>query len=221
VKTLSLATAVALLVACSGAETSEPDGTGGDGAGAGPVAATTGTTPATTGATVGTGAGGLGPELCPADPGVVEGFAVGERLADVVVKDCAGNDVSLSAFCGAEALWIFAAHGWCPLCQSVSGAQESILDEYAGQGLVAINVVVKNGQSESPSADYCALWRETHGHQDVFTLYDPDGDILALWPGGSTSLSAFVDRNRIVRSKLEHESDQEAIRAEIEAALAP
>ncbi len=216
-KALSLAAAVLFLVACSDAETNDADGAGGEGAGDGGTAATTATGAATTGVTT----GGLGPALCPDDPEVAEGFDVGERLTGVVVKDCAGNDVSLSAFCGAEALWIFAAAGWCPLCQSVSAAQESILDEYAGQGLVAINVVVENGQSEPPTADYCALWRATHGHEDVFTLYDPDGDILALWPGGSTSLSAFVDRDRIIRSKLVHNSNKEAIRDEIEATLAP
>lgn len=217
-----------LLVACSDASVGDA---GGDGAGAGPGEGGSGasgpaTSTGTTGSAATVGAGGgalrLGPEHCDEpSPGVTVGFDVGQQLGDVVVKDCDGNDISLEAFCGAQALWVFAAHGWCPLCQSVSGKQESILADYAAQGLVAINVVVQDGQSQPPDPAYCALWRETHGHVGVYTLYDPTESILALWPGGSSSLSAFVDADRVIRSKLVHESNEATIRSEIEAALAP
>jgi hypothetical protein len=196
------------------------DGTGGDGAadpgtGGGPSATTT---------TASSGAGGnapLGPHLCPApDADVEEGFDIGDRLGALTVMDCDGNEVSLEAFCGAEALWIFAAHGWCPLCQNVSENQEAVHDDYAAQGLVSINVVVATGAGETPTASYCALWRETHGQQDVYTFFDPTGEVLALWPGGSSSLSAFVGPDRTILSKLEHVSTESTIRTEIEAALA-
>ncbi len=221
-----------LLPACTGS--GDADGDGGadnDGGASGSatssdVSSASGTSVASTSAssTGSTGsAGGLGPEYCPApDPAFPEGFDIGDRLAGVTVKDCAGNDVGLDAFCGADALWIFAAHGWCPLCQNVSGKQEAILADYAGQGLVAINVVVENGQSQPPDASYCETWRDSHGLVEVYTLYDPTGDILALWPGGSSSLSAFVDRDRLIVSKLSYSANTEtAIREQIEAALAP
>jgi hypothetical protein len=217
--------------ACTGS--GDADGGGGSENGVGASGSATSSdvsggngTSAASGTTSSTGssgsAGGLGPEYCPApDPGITEGFDIGERLAGVTVKDCSGNDVGLDAFCGAKALWIFAAHGWCPLCQSVSGKQEDILADYAAQGLVAINVVVENGQSQPPDAAYCELWRDNHGLAQVYTLYDPTGDILALWPGGSSSLSAFVDRDRIIVSKLVYSAnDEAAIRQQIEAALA-
>lgn len=212
----------------TGADSSEGGGdTGGSetgtGAGGGAMggASSTSSSP-TSGSTTSSssGVGGLGADLCPEpEPPISSGFAVGDQLANVVVKDCEGNDVALDDFCGADGFWIFAAHGWCPLCQSVSGKQEGIVADYAG--LAAVNVLLENGTGGVPDEAYCALWRDTHGHDAVVTLFDPTGEVLALWPNGSTSLSAFVDRDRIVRSKLEHESSETLIRQNIEAALAP
>jgi hypothetical protein len=151
---------------------------------------------------------------------VVEGIEVGQRLPEISVRRCSGEIVSLNAFCGAQALWIFAAHGWCPLCQAVSSEAEAIQQEFAAQGLVSLNIVVETGTSEPPYESFCELWQSTYGHVEVVTLYDPDGEVLSLWPDGSSSLSAFVDSDRIIRSKLSHEDDLTIIRAEIEAALA-
>jgi len=83
-----------------------------------------------------------------------------------------------------------------------------------------LNVVVETGASELPYPSYCDLWQSEHGHVEVVTLYDPDGAIFSLWPGGSTSLSAFVDADRIIRAKLVHEADLTIIRAELESVLA-
>ena len=120
---------------------------------------------------------------------------------------------------GASALWIFAAYGWCPLCQSVSGKQEAIHDSFAGQDLASVNIVVATAMGDPPDADYCKLWRDTHGLTDVATFFDPTGATLALWPGGSSSLSAYVSGDRIIVSKLVHESDTATIEGEIQKAL--
>ena len=50
-------------------------------------------------------------------------------------------------------------------------------------------------------------------------IYDPTGAVLALWPGGSSSLSAFVDHQRIITGKLVHTADTAAIKAGIQKAL--
>jgi hypothetical protein len=168
------------------------------------------------------GAGGSasawGPDQCPA-PGPNVGYEIGDQLADIVVKTCDGADYSLTELCGANGLFIFAAHGWCPLCKSVSSQQEAIHDSFAGQGLASVNIVVETGLGDPPDADYCKLWRDQYGQEDVITLYDPTGAVLALWPGGSSSLSAYVDDSRIIVSKLVHNSDVQAIKAEIQKAL--
>jgi hypothetical protein len=81
-----------------------------------------------------------------------------------------------------------------------------------------VNVIVVDGQSQPATADYCKLWRDAHGHQDVVTLYDPSASILSLWTG-SSSLSAFVSSDRIIVSRLVHDSDTGHIVEGIEAAL--
>jgi hypothetical protein len=159
---------------------------------------------------------------CPATPaGVSVGYSTGDQLPEIVVKDCEGNDVSLDQFCGAEALFVFGAAGWCPLCKSVSSQAEALQDQYASRGLVSLNILVEDTSGGPPDAALCKLWRDDYGLEDVVTLYDPTGATLALWPGGSSSLSAFVDRSRIVTGKLVHESSIDAISAEIEKALGP
>ncbi|MEJ7730828.1 MAG: hypothetical protein WKG00_16620, partial [Polyangiaceae bacterium] len=121
--------------------------------------------------------------------------------------------------CGAEALWIFAAHGWCPLCQSVGKQAETLHDSFAGSGLVSVNVVVQDPDFGPPDAAYCKKWRDLNGLEDVITLFDPEGELLPLW-SDSTSLSAFVSADRRIVSKLEHDSNIEHIAAGIEGALA-
>jgi len=96
-----------------------------------------------------------------------------------------------------------------------------LADLVAEAGFPGGVINVATGLGETPTADYCQLWRDEHGHEDVVTLFDPTGAVLALWPGGSSSLSAYVDRDRIIRGKLEHDANLEHIEAEIEAALAP
>jgi hypothetical protein len=231
--------AVVFCTACSSSDGGDPpagEGTGAsagaDPSGAGASNAAGGAGDASTGAGAGAGTGAAaggagqgaggadgswGPEHCPAAANV--GYEVGQQLPDITVKDCDGADVSLAELCGASALWIFAAHGWCPLCQSVSAQAEAIHDAHAGQNLASVNIVVADGQDGPPTAEYCKLWRDQHGHADVITLYDPTGSILALW-SGSTSLSAFVSSDRVIVSKLEHDSNVDHIEAGIATALA-
>lgn len=166
------------------------------------------------------GSGMLGSELCPTD-GPPVGVDVGNRLPSIQVLTCDDEPFNLDELCGAGALWVFAAHGWCPLCQSVSKNQEAWVDEYAPKGLVAVNILVADMQNNPPTAEYCKKWRDAYGHEDVIQLYDPTGAVLQLWPGGSSSLSAFVDADRVIQSKTVHTSDEATLRANIEAVLPP
>lgn len=213
----------------SGGASSSGGGSGGSdtsvsssaGPGTGGSGAATTSSASTGGASGGSGGqGGLGPELCPGLPaGAQVGTDIGDQLPDITVKSCDGTDYSLKELCGAQGLWIFAAHGWCPLCQSVSNNAEFIHDGYAGQTLASVHIIVADAQNNPPDGPYCDLWRSQHGHEDVVTLYDPTGTILQLWPGGSSSLSAFVDENRVITGKLVHTSDITQIKAGIDQAL--
>lgn len=217
--------AAALAIGCGGGGDGDAPAEGSSDGGAGTGAA---------GGAIGGGSGGsggeaggagasLGAEQCP-DPGAGAapvGVEIGDQLPSFTVKACDGTDVSLDELCGAKALWIFAAHGWCPICQSVSGDQEAVVDAHASDGLVAVTVIVETAQQAPPDAAYCALWRDTYGLEDVYTLYDPTGALLELWPNGSSSLHAFVNRDRVITGKLEHTSNAAAIETQIAQALAP
>ncbi len=175
-----------------------------------------------------TGTGGVpapiwGADQCPAaPPGVSVGVEVGQQLADIVLKDCDGNDVSLTELCGASALWIFAASATCPFCKSVSSQQEMIHAGYVARNLASVNILVENGQGDPPDANDCKVWRAKFGQQKVRTYFDPTGAVLALWPQpGTTSMSAFVDDERVIVSKLIHTADLVQIIAGIEASLEP
>jgi hypothetical protein len=178
---------------------------------------------ATSGGSGGAPAPVWGAPQCPAPPeGVSVGKEIGQQLEDVVVKDCDGNDVSLTELCGASALWIFAASGTCPFCKTVSAQQEMIHAAYAARNLASVNILVENGQGNPPDANDCKVWRSKFGQQKVRTFYDPTGAVTALWPEpGTTSMSAFVDHDRLIVSKLVHTSDLVAIMAGIEGALEP
>lgn len=163
----------------------------------------------------------LGPDECPPTPdGVQVGFDVGNQMPTLIVYDCDGEQTTLDELCGAEAFFLFAAHGWCGLCQYVSSYAEEIQDEYAPQGLASAIVVVQNEDGMAPDASFCAAWRDQFGLEDVRVYYDPTGALTNLW-GGSSSLSAFVDRDRIITGKLVYSSSREAIEQGIEVALAP
>lgn len=185
------------------------------------IATGTGGNPST-GAGGGDGGGGMawGPEHCPALPaGVTIGTDVGQQLPSLEVRDCDGNPVSLDAFCGADAMFLFALHAWCPICQSVSSKIEQIHDDYAGQNLATVLVVISDVEDAAPDAVDCANVRAQHGHQDVVTLYDPNGIIEPIW-NGSSGLSAYLDQDGVITGKLVHEGSETAIRNEIDNALA-
>lgn len=162
----------------------------------------------------------LGPDQCPdAAPGVEVGFEVGNQMPTLIVYDCDGNQTTLDDLCGAEALFLFAAHGWCALCQFVSSYSEEVHQNYASQGLASAIVVVEDEDGTAPDAAYCSAWRDQFGLEDVRVYYDPTGALTNLW-GGSSSLSAFVDRDRLITGKLVYSSSREAIEHGIEDALA-
>ena len=214
--TLLCATLAAFGVSCSsGRDARDIDEGGGD----------DGTAPVGVGPSVGAGetSGGgpkRGPEYCPDVPtGYVVGEQVNEVLPDYQLRHCDGSEASLSEVCGAEGLFLFAAQGWCTVCQFVSINLEEIQAEYASQGLATVLVLTEDTSAgEPPDGDLCDIWRTQSPHEDVLTLYDPNGTLSSLWGGGS-SQSAFIDRDRVIRSKLVGVGGLDELRAEIDAML--
>ncbi|MEZ4265549.1 MAG: redoxin domain-containing protein [Myxococcota bacterium] len=156
--------------------------------------------------------GPLGPSHCPAaPPGASPGFGLGDQLAPRTFKNCDGEPVSLDAYCGADGLWLFFAHGWCPHCQKTSGFMEGVVSDYAAAGLVGVNVLMETGSGGVPTAASCREWRDNFGLKGAVTLYDDQGAAQALWDTPYTALSVFVDRDRVIVKKA-HSDDEAQIR---------
>jgi hypothetical protein len=159
---------------------------------------------------------------CPALPaGKQTGPATGNQLGRYVVKDCDGNDYALENVCGSDATWLFVAQGWCPYCRSATQSSESILASYAGKNVAAVNILVQNAQHQPPTMTDCKAWRDTYELTNVIALYDPTGVTMELFDAPSSALSVFIDKDRVIRSKIDHTDDVTAIKAGIDAALLP
>jgi len=161
-----------------------------------------------------------GPMACPDADGVSVGFGVGEQLVTLGFRTCEDELFSLDALCGADALWLFLPHGWCPHCVKTSGFQEQVHDALGGvaAGLASVNIIVEDNKRQKPTAEYCRAWRDAHGHEDVITLYDPTGAALSLWSQNYTALNVFVNRERVIQHKL-HTDDRVAIEGQVQALL--
>ena len=180
-----------------------------------PPAATTPTTPPSTTAPGGRPAG-WGPQACPAAAN--PGFAVGQTLGDLGVRDCeTGAPASVSDTCGAKATWIFAAHTHCPTCRSTAGFTDEVANAVASKDVAVVHLVYDdNGTS-------CAEWKAAYklaGLTNVYVYDDPKGVAFDKLKAESyTAPSVFLDKNRVVTFK-EHGLSRAQVLEQIDSALA-
>ena len=163
-----------------------------------------------------------GPEHCPTPPeGITVGYKTGQQLPDLQVLDCEGNPHSLDEVCGASALWLFAPHGWCPHCKKTGGFAETLLAEFEGQNVAAVQVLVAAyAYGQPPTTGDCKKWQSDFGLQKVKVFYDPSGKLQSLWEQNYTALSVFVDADRVIQKKL-HSDWITQIRVAISNLLSP
>lgn len=164
---------------------------------------------------------GWGPAQCPAPPdGVSVGYGVGEQIAALELFDCAGEPVELTAFCGAEVLWLSFAHMWCPHCVKAGSEMEAVHQSYvdAGRDLASVSIVVEDVAGNRPDESDCSGWREQQAQNRVITLYDDDTDSFVLWEVNLTNLNVIISEDRVIRTKL-HTDIQADIRAALDGAF--
>lgn len=158
-----------------------------------------------------------GAKSCPAAAAGV-GFAVGESIGDLKVKDCdTGAEATIDDLCGADATWIFAAHTHCPTCQATAGFTDDVAAAVADKNVAIAQLVYDdNGTS-------CAKWRTAYklaGLTNVRVYADPGGAAFAkLKTTNYTAPSAFLDKHRVVTYK-EHGMTKADVLAQITSALA-
>lgn len=159
-----------------------------------------------------------GPEHCPAAGAAKVGFAVGESIGDLGLKDCdTGADASFDEVCGAAATWVFAAHTHCPTCQATSSFMDDVAKAVADKN-VAIVLTVHDDNGTT-----CEKWRDVYklaGLTNVRVYADPTA---AAWDKlktkNYTAPSAFLDGARLITFK-EHSLVKDDVLKQIDAALA-
>jgi hypothetical protein len=159
---------------------------------------------------------GWGAAFCPAATN--KGFAVGDTLGDLVVKDCdTGAAATLDEVCGAKATWIFAAHTHCPTCQATAGFTDDVAAAVAAKDVAVVQLVYNDNGTT------CAQWKQAYklaGIPNVRVYEDPGGrGFQRLAVTNYTAVSAFLSKDRVVTHK-EHGLSKTAVLREIDAALA-
>lgn len=163
---------------------------------------------------------GWGTAECPPLPaGVAVGFLRGDQLGELVLRDCEGNDFDLREVCGARAVWMSFAHGWCPHCRENGSNMERIHADAAAAGdLASLNIIVEDNDFDTPNELICSAWRSEYAQDRVLTLYDPTGASLVLWEQNATALNVMLDDSRVIADKL-HTDVEDELRAALSSVL--
>lgn len=163
---------------------------------------------------------GWGAAACPPLPaGVAAGFLRGDQLGELVLRDCEGNAFDVREVCGARAVWLSFAHGWCPHCRENGSNMERIHGDAAAAGdLASLNVIVEDNDFDTPTELVCSAWRSEYAQDRVLTLFDPTGASLVLWEENVTALNVMLDDRRVIADKL-HTDVEEELRAALSNVL--
>ncbi|MBI2393201.1 MAG: redoxin family protein [Deltaproteobacteria bacterium] len=159
-----------------------------------------------------------GPTYCAAAGEPAIGFAVGDQIGNLPVKDCdTGATVSIEEACGAKATWIFAAHTHCPTCRATADFTAEVAASVADQNVAVLHIV------HDDSGISCPTWRERYelvGLPNVKVYADPSGAAWsALKTSNYTAPSAFLDARRVITYKA-HGLTRAGVQSKIEDALA-
>ncbi len=158
-----------------------------------------------------------GSELCP--PSEPFGTKVGDVVEDVVLKDCAGSDVSWHELCDRKAAFVFLYAGWCPPCQVVA-------KDVAEQRWAALKdddfgfffVVTANAAFGPPSAGDCQKAVLDFG-LTMPVLYDPTGAIMEALELPSDNDQSLVFAEGMTLKLVSKYADQADVQAVIDTLL--
>lgn len=147
-----------------------------------------------------------------------EGTRVSQCAPDFTLVDADGATVSLSDHRG-ERVLLVAASMWCVRCQDLAGDLSAWFRDDADDDQVILNVLLQNRDSELPSVEDAATWRDT---LDIpYPVLADDGSWRDVWDdGGGRHTYAAVGRDGVVswRSKGYDEGTAEDLIAAVDDA---
>lgn len=118
-----------------------------------------------------------------------DGTAEGDRVSNLKLTNCLGEEVELFDACGKyRALWLITAAGWCGSCIAHFPEVVAMTDELRSEGLQTWIVLGEDDQSQEPTLEYCESFARAHdidprkmfvtgsGFQPVWDVINPGGD---------------------------------------------
>ena len=104
------------------------------------------------------------------------GKALGSKIADYKLKNCAGEKIDLHGRCGAvPALWLVATAAWCSSCEEYVPKVRNFYLQNKNRGLEVRFILGENSNGNQPTGAECKAWAESHGLDPSMVLIDHDG----------------------------------------------
>jgi thiol-disulfide isomerase/thioredoxin len=145
-----------------------------------------------------------------------EGWDEGEVVPDFLLPDQHEDNVSLWQFYGMVTV-VDVSTSWCAPCQQLAGGVQAIADDYRADGVEYVTMLDQNLEHETPSIDDLNEWG------DYFGIAEPIVADTTAWtsepyPAPDYPILLLVGRDMRMIGRIS-QSDDEAVRAAIEAAL--
>lgn len=133
------------------------------------------------------------------------GTRLGDTMASFTLNDCAGQAVSLAAYCGtAKAFLITSAAGWCSGCRAEAPILQNYYDSFKDKGLIVFTLLFQTSNSEPADQAFCQGWQERYG-LSFPVLADPSYLLRDYYPdpnNPTAPATLMLDRNmRIIYQK--------------------
>jgi peroxiredoxin len=162
------------------------------------------------------GAAGSAGDPSPCPPAGPFGTSAGSVAPNVELLDCDGNLASLHDLCEAPAAVVYTFAAWCSVCKAhmMQGLPNQLLAAHEAKGFQEWVVVTQNASGDAPSAELCAITRDTYALTPR-VLYDPNGALsptlslqvnsagLVLSRGGVIELNSGYNNFDAVEAKVE------------------
>ncbi len=126
------------------------------------------------------------------------GILEGDRVADLALRDCDGQRMSLGQLMGSPGtrlLLLNISAGWCQTCiEETATLEEQVFGAYCQAGLKVVQILFQDERSAPATGLFCRQWRDAFG-LTFPVLIDPLFETSAFFsaPGSQTPVNILVD----------------------------
>lgn len=144
-------------------------------------------------------------------------YRFGQVVPNFTLMDQFGEDVSIYQFYGMVIMVEIGAI-WCPYCNTSAEHSQQLLDSYDGDCVMFLYLLIEDESGSPPDLDDLEYWTELYD-LDYPVLSDPHASIAnAMGTNGIPSFF-FIDRDMVLRSKIEGAGNPTTINRNIQLLL--